>query len=304
LDFGVGMNPEFLTEGVAVKDFMAPDRIVLGGIDERTIATLAEVYAAFPGVPVMRTNNKTAEMIKYASNATLATLISFANEIGNLCATFEDVDVADVMTGVHLAHYFSPILEDGRRVRAPIAAFLWAGCGFGGSCLPKDVKALSAHGAGRGQAMGLLDEVSRINQAQPQRVVRIVEERLGALGGKRIGVLGLAFKQDTDDVRESPALPIVRMLVERGAAVRAYDPVAMETARAALSDVQVAFADSLEAAVANVDAVILCTRWEEFRRVPDLLAADPAAPLLVDGRRMLEPKSYSRYVGIGRGQGG
>jgi UDPglucose 6-dehydrogenase/GDP-mannose 6-dehydrogenase len=300
VDFGVGMNPEFLTEGVAVNDFMAPDRIVLGGIDGRTIDTLAELYAGFPGVPVMRTNNKTAEMIKYASNATLATLISFANEIGNLCATFEDLDVADVMTGVHLAHYFSPILEDGRRVRAPISAFLWAGCGFGGSCLPKDVKALSAHGAARGQPMRLLDEVIRINQAQPQRVVRIVEERLGTLSGKRIAVLGLAFKQETDDVRESPAIPVVRMLVERGAEVKAYDPVALQTGRAVLAGLPVQFSETLEDVVKLVEAVVICTRWDEFRRVPALLARDPASPWLVDGRRMLEPQSYTRYAGIGR----
>jgi len=299
-DFGVGMNPEFLTEGVAVKDFMRPDRIVLGGIDERTIDALASLYEPFPGVPVIRTNNKTAEMIKYAANATLATLISFSNEIGNLCAALGEVDVADVLAGVHLAHYFTSVLEDGRRIEAPITSFLAAGCGFGGSCLPKDVKALAAYGVQRGESMELLDAVTRINQAQPARVIRILHDRLKRLAGARISVLGLAFKPDTDDVRESPAITIVRMLVERGAVVKAYDPVAKGTARAALAGVDVCFSDDLNAALQDVDAVVLTTRWEEFRRVPALLASRPDAPLLVDGRRMLEPGSYRRYAGIGR----
>lgn len=300
VDFGVGMNPEFLTEGVAIKDFMEPDRIVLGGIDQRTVDTLAGLYAAFPKVPVLRTNNKTAEMIKYASNATLATLISFSNEIGNLCAALEGVDVVEVMNGVHQAHYFTTVLDDGRRVRAPISAFLWAGCGFGGSCLPKDVKALAAHGAALGQPMELLDAVIRINQAQPTRVLRILEDHLKSIAGARVSVLGLAFKPDTDDVRESPAIPIVKMLIERGASVKAYDPVAKGTARDALVGAPVSFSESLEEALEGVDAVVLCTRWDEFKRVPALLAADQRAPLLVDGRRMLEPGSYHRYAGIGR----
>jgi UDPglucose 6-dehydrogenase/GDP-mannose 6-dehydrogenase len=297
--FGLGMNPEFLTEGVAVKDFMMPDRIVLGGIDERTIDTLAALYAPFAGAPVVRTNTKTAEMIKYASNATLAALISFSNELGNLCAALGGVDVADVMRGVHLAHYFTTRLEDGRSIKAPIAAFLWAGCGFGGSCLPKDVKALSAHGAAHGQTMDLLDAVMKINQAQPARIIAILERHFPSLAGKRIGVLGLAFKPDTDDMRESPAIPIVTALVARGAKVIAYDPIARETARAVLPVEGVAFAESLEETIEGADALVLVTRWDEFDRVPELLAGKPDAPLLVDGRRMIEPKRVARYDGIG-----
>jgi UDPglucose 6-dehydrogenase/GDP-mannose 6-dehydrogenase len=151
VDFGVGMNPEFLTEGVAVRDFMEPDRIVIGGMDERSVDALARAYEPFRDVPVLRTNNKTAEMIKYTSNAVLATLISFSNEVGNLCARLGGVDVAEVMQGVHMARYFTTPLADGARVTAPITAFLEAGCGFGGSCLPKDVKALVAHGEAAGQ---------------------------------------------------------------------------------------------------------------------------------------------------------
>jgi UDPglucose 6-dehydrogenase len=143
VDFGVGMNPEFLTEGVAVDDFMRPDRIVLGGIDERTIDVQKQVYERFASTPVQATNNKTAEMIKYASNSVLATMISFSNEIGNLCSALGGVDIAQVMEGVHRARYFTTTLPDGQRVKAPISSFLWAGCGYGGSCLPKDTQALS-----------------------------------------------------------------------------------------------------------------------------------------------------------------
>ncbi|OGI63032.1 MAG: GDP-mannose dehydrogenase, partial [Candidatus Muproteobacteria bacterium RBG_16_60_9] len=187
-DFGVGMNPEFLTEGVAVSDFMEPDRIVVGGIDARTIEVLAKLYASFPNVPIIRTNNKTAEMIKYTSNAVLAALISFSNEIGNLCARLGGVDVVDVMRGVHAARYFTTPMQDGRSVVAPIASFLYAGCGFGGSCLPKDVKAMVAHGEAAGQPMPLLDTVIKINSRQPQKIIEILERNFASLKGVRVCV--------------------------------------------------------------------------------------------------------------------
>lgn len=299
LDFGLGMNPEFLTEGVAIQDFMRPDRIVLGGIDDRTIAKLEELYERFSGVPVLKTNNKTAEMIKYASNAALATLISFSNEIANLCQRIGGIDAADVMTGVHEAHYFTPTVEGGGRVRAPITAFLWPGCGFGGSCLPKDVKALSAHGRAHGQQMDLLDAVLRINESQPARIGELLEEQLGSLSGRRACVLGLAFKQDTDDVRESPAIPIIRDLVGRGAIVSAYDPVAEGPGRQALGSLPVEFPGRLDAAVERADALVLVTRWEEFRQLPALLAGRKNPPLVVDGRRMLDKTQFARFAGIG-----
>jgi len=298
-DFGVGMNPEFLTEGVAVDEFMRPDRIVLGGIDKRTIEMQRQVYAAFANTPTQTTNNTTAEMIKYASNSVLATLISFSNEIGNLCSTLGGVDVVDVMQGVHAARYFSNTLEDGRRVKAPITSFLWAGCGYGGSCLPKDTKALSAHGAAHGAPMPLLNAVIATNQAQPARLVSLLGRHFTSLKGVRIALLGLAFKEDTDDMRESPAIPLARMLIEQGAHVIGYDPAARATARAALP-AAVELAPSLEAALADVEAALLVTRWNEFRYVPDLLRARTKPPVLIDGRRMLDPASYAPYDGIGR----
>jgi UDPglucose 6-dehydrogenase/GDP-mannose 6-dehydrogenase len=298
-DFGVGMNPEFLTEGVAIDDFMRPDRIVLGGIDERSIEVQRRVYASFDSTPTLAVNNKTAEMIKYTSNSVLATLISFSNEFGNLCSALGDVDVADVMRGVHMARYFTSTLDDGRRVKAPITSFLWAGCGYGGSCLPKDTQALSAHGAAHGSPMPLIDAVIATNQAQPARLVGKLKNHFTTLDGVRVALLGLAFKEGTDDMRESPAIPIARALVEQGARVLAYDPIAMPAAQAVLPPA-VHYAPSLEEALHEADAVLLVTRWDEFQRLPQLLAGRASPPWVVDGRRVLEPASLARYDGIGR----
>ncbi len=297
-DFGVGMNPEFLTEGQAIRDFMDPDRIVLGATDGRALETLDGLYASFPNVPKIRTNTRTAEMIKYTSNALLATAISFSNEVANLCAAIGGIDVVDVMEGVHASTYLTVRGAGGERAKAPLAAFLYAGCGFGGSCLPKDVNALIAHGAASGVPMPLLSAVIAVNEAQPRQLVRLLEERFPSLAGLRVGVLGLAFKPDTDDVRESPGVKLVRLLLERGVSVKAHDPVALDEARKLLGD-RVVYCPSLPDCVSGVDALLLVTRWREYEAVPALLKAMPSPPLLVDGRRQLDPRSVSRYAGIG-----
>ncbi|MGH6617935.1 MAG: UDP-glucose dehydrogenase family protein [Alphaproteobacteria bacterium] len=298
-DFGVGMNPEFLTEGVAVQDFMDPDRIVLGGADEKAIETMAAIYAPFKDAPTVRTNNKTAELIKYASNATLATMISFSNEIANLATRLGGIDAAEVMKAVHLARYFTTTLKDGRRVTAPIASFLYAGCGFGGSCLPKDVSALAAQGASAGEPMRMLNSVLEINRERPERTVAILRKHFPSLRGVRVAVLGLAFKSDTDDIRQSPALPIIDLLLQDGAAVSAFDPIAIEPARKALPEGKVSFAESLEEAVRGAEAVIITTSWKEFGRLPALLSDVANPPVVIDGRRMLDKRSVRRYDGIG-----
>jgi UDPglucose 6-dehydrogenase len=298
VDFGVGMNPEFLTEGQAVRDFMAPDRIVLGATDDRTLEVLEALYAPFRGIPQIHTNPRTAEMIKYASNALLATAVSFSNEIANLCAALGGVDAMDVMEGVHASSYLTMIGRDGAQARAPIASFLLPGCGFGGSCLPKDVKALAAHGEAAGVPMRLLRSVMAVNQGQPGEVLRQIERHFPALSGLRVGVLGLAFKPDTDDVRESPAFPVIRLLLERQVTVKAYDPVAMGQARRVLGDA-ITYADSVENCLEEVDAVVLLTRWPGFDMLPPLLQAMEFPPLLVDGRRQLDRASVPRYAGIG-----
>jgi UDPglucose 6-dehydrogenase len=297
-DFGVGMNPEFLTEGEAVADFMEPDRIICGGIDGRTQDALEALYAPFSGAPSIRTNNSTAEMIKYASNAMLATLISFSNELANLGASLGGIDSVEVMKGLHLSRYLSSVLENGRRVDAGINSFLMAGCGFGGSCLPKDVSALIAFGLSAGVRMDLLQAVIDVNKRQPDQVFALLAKHFPSLEGKRVTVLGLAFRPDTTDMRESPAILIVHRLLEEGATVSAYDPVAAEEARQVFKD-KVRLCGSLDDALSDVDAVVLVTRWEEFERVPALLAQAGEKPLFVDGRRMLDKTSVDRYEGIG-----
>jgi UDPglucose 6-dehydrogenase/GDP-mannose 6-dehydrogenase len=299
VDFGVGMNPEFLREGEAVDDFMNPDRIVIGGIDERTLDVLDAVYGVFDGVDVVRTNNRTAEMIKYTANSLLATLISFSNEIGNLSASLGGIDVTEVMEGVHLDKRFSPILEDGTRIRPGFTTYLEAGCGFGGSCFPKDVKALIAHGARAGSPMQILNSVMTVNEKQPEKMMELLRKRLPVLAGKTVAVLGLAFKPGTDDMRESPAIPVVNALREAGAHVQAFDPVAQHEAEKMLGTDGITYANAIEAALVDVDAVMLMTRWPAFSALPSLLDTLGADPVVVDGRRMIAPDSVANYEGIG-----
>ena len=299
LDFGVGMNPEFLTEGQAIDDFMEPDRIVLGGIDDRSIEVQAELYASFVDIPVVRTNTRTAEMIKYASNAMLATAISFSNELANLCHALGDIDAAEVMEGVHLSNYLSPRAADGSRIRAPLSSFYKSGCGFGGSCLPKDVKALVAHGQRLGLEMSLLDSVIRINLEQPLKTVAILDDHFSSLEGVRVAVLGLAFKPDTDDVRETPAVPIVNELLRRGAEVRVYDPIAGSAAARLFPSEAVEVGESLELTVDGADVVLIATRWAEFGDLVEILREGTDPPLVLDGRRMIGKGDVQRYAGVG-----
>lgn len=297
-DFGLGMNPEFLTEGCAVENFTHPDRLVLGGIDARTHDVLRELYAGFEAsVPRLLTNTATAEMIKYASNAALATMISFSNEIARLCATLEGVDASDVMRGVHQATHFN-MTHEGMRLRAPITAFLEAGCGFGGSCLPKDVAALIGQGEAQGLDMPLLRSVLEINRGQPAQLLQLVSRHYPDLSGVPVTVLGLAFKPDTDDLRESPAFPVIHCLHAAGAHITAYDPVARPVQHPALTNVRLA--PSLPNALSDAEVVILITRWPQFRELPQILHELGRAPLVVDGRRILNPPDYARYEGIGR----
>jgi UDPglucose 6-dehydrogenase len=297
-DFGVAVNPEFLTEGAAVADFLHPDRVVVGAEDARSSAIVAALYAGFD-VPVIHTNSATAEMIKYASNTLLSTLISLSNEIANLGSAVGDVDATEVMRGVHASRYLTVDDGEGKRHTAPIAAYLKAGSGYGGSCLPKDTQALVSLGRRLGRPMPLLEAVEAVNAAQPGVLADLIEQVLGGLAGARIGVLGLAFKPHTDDVRESPAFPVIRALVARGATVAAHDPVAIEPARKALAGVAIRYEPDLGRLVGDVDVLVLVTDWADYECLPDLLAGLPEPPIVVDGRRSLAPESVPRYAGIG-----
>jgi UDPglucose 6-dehydrogenase len=296
--FGLGMNPEFLTEGTAVADFSHPDRLVLGSIDARTGDALRELYSSFDAaVPRIVTNPTTAEMIKYASNAVLATLISFSNEIAGLCAAVGGVDAIEVMRGVHQASYFT-MRRGEHAFTAPITSFIEPGCGFGGSCLPKDVAALIGQGREKGLTMNLLQSVLDVNRGQPEEIMRLIDRHFPSLVDVPVAVLGIAFKPDTDDVRESPAFPIIRRLKAEGAHVTAYDPVARPNGHADLIGVNLA--GSLPEAVADAKILVLVTRWAEFAGLAGLLNELRRRPLVVDGRRVLDPGSFAQYEGIGR----
>lgn len=292
--FGVGMNPEFLAEGRAVEDFMDPDRIVIGAIDEASGDRIAELYAEFAGVDVVRTSTATAEMAKYTANALLATLISFSNEIGGICEQ-SGVDVVEVMRAVHLDRRLTPITAHGR-VRPAVLDYVAVGCGYGGSCFPKDVRALVAFGKQRGERMDILQSVTGTNERQPHRVVDMIVDELDqhgrTLAGSRIAVLGVAFKPGTDDVRESPSDPVIRALLDGGATVIAHDPIAY------LEIEGLQWEQSFDDAVAGSDVVVVMTTWPEYKALPEKLSRDNV--IFVDARRYFPPSITSSYRGVGR----
>lgn len=281
-NFGVAMNPEFLREGKAVHDFMHPDKIVVGAIDKRSGDAVAELYRDLK-CEVMRTNPRTAEMIKYVNNAFLATKISFSNEVGNICKLL-GVDTYEVMEAVGRDFRISPY-------------FLNSGAGFGGSCFPKDVQALIHKAREIGYKPVLLESVLGINEQQPLRMLALLRERLEDLRDRRIAVLGLAFKNDTDDIRESRAIPVIRELIKEGAIVSAYDPMAVGEMKKLFPEV--IYARSAEDALRDADACLVMTEWEEFKKLKDEFKV-MRQPVVIDGRRVISSaaKEHIDYTGI------
>lgn len=300
--FGLGMNPEFLREGEAIADFMEPDRIVLGYDDDRTLQLLGELYTPWD-VDKIRVNTRSAELIKYANNALLATQISAINEIANVAAALGGIDIMDVVRGVHADKRWNPITPSGR-VSPAILTYLVPGCGFGGSCFPKDVRALRAQGMAAGLPMRMLNAVLDVNQAQPDQVTEILEQEVSTIAGRTVLVLGLAFKPGTDDVRESTSLKIIGSLLAKGARVIASDPVAIANAKAALGTASdaVTFIDAWSDAVRDADIIIVATAWPDFRRLAEM---DLSEKVLFDARRMFDPVTMrcQRYLAIGRRNG-
>jgi len=297
--FGLCMNPEFLREGSAVADFMRPDRIVVGCWDARSAAVLDELYRGFD-CPRIVTSLRNAEMIKYAANALLATLVSYSNEVAALCEAMPGLDEETVMTGVHLDRRLTPV--DGAAGPAGIVTYLRAGVGFGGSCLPKDVDALRGLAAERGVATPLLDAVMAVNRQRAGQVVTNLGAALGGLAGRVIAVLGLAFKPGTDDVRDSPAVALIHGLLAAGASVQAYDPLVR--AVPALGG-QVALRPAPEATLAGADAVVIATACPEFRSLDwQACARAMRRRVILDGRDALRgvplPEGVT-YLRIGLG---
>jgi UDPglucose 6-dehydrogenase len=292
-DFGLCMNPEFLRQGSALRDTLHPDRVVIGEYDERSGQQLADLLESFygPDTPILRMSLEAAEMIKYASNTFLAMKISYANEMANICERVPGVDVAKVMAGVGLDERINP-------------RFLNAGAGFGGSCLPKDTKALCTFAEAQGYSAPLLRATLAVNQAQASHVAQLALSALGEPRDKKVALLGLAFKPDTDDVREAPSLIVARTLLKAGAHVSAFDPVVKQVRQPGFEGLE--YPPSISECLAGAHCCIVLTEWEQFKRLtPDDFIHSMATPAVVDARRIFNPHEFgSRLtflaVGVGR----
>lgn len=291
LNFGIVSNPEFLREGAAINDFMRPDRVVIGSRDEEAVAIMRDLYRPLYLIeaPFVLTSLEAAELAKYAANAFLATKISFINEIANLCESI-GCDVHDVARAIGM----------DRRIGSK---FLHPGPGFGGSCFPKDTRALASVAREFQCDSTIVDAVIEVNRRQRQMMIPKIEKLVGDPKGKIIAVLGLAFKPETDDMREAPAIDIIKGLLEHGATIKAYDPVAMEEAAKVLPDVQ--YTEDEYEAVKGADALVFVTEWNQFRaldmsRVRDLMRV----PTIADLRNIYDPTDMRElgfdYVGVGR----
>jgi UDPglucose 6-dehydrogenase len=297
LPFSVVSNPEFLKEGAAVEDFMKPDRVVIGADDERATRLMRALYAPFQRnhERMLVMDVRSAELTKYAANAMLATRISFMNELANLAERL-GANIEDVRRGI------------GSDPRIGYH-FLYPGCGYGGSCFPKDVKALQRTGLQQGMELKIMHAVEAVNEVQKERLVQKVAARLGEkLDNRCFALWGLAFKPNTDDMREAPSRVVIDQLLERGGAVRAYDPVAMKEGRRIYGgEARVQFAETPMAALEGCDALIIVTEWKEFRS-PDFAGIKQRLkqPLIFDGRNLYDPKMVSdaglEYFSIGRNQ--
>ena len=285
---GYVSNPEFLAEGSALSDFMEPDRVVIGAFDEADGDAVAALYEPIRA-PIVRADVASVEMVKLASNAFLATKISFINEIANVCEE-TGADVSVVAEGMGLDRRIGPL-------------FLRPGIGYSGSCLPKDVSALKQLAGNSGYHFQLLSAVIEVNELQKRRVVGKLAKHLGSLRGKTVALLGLAFKPNTNDIREAPSLILAPRLLAEGAVVRGWDPVALEEARSVLRGVELC--PTLLEAVADADAAVIVTEWDELRELatPEVREA-MRTPLIVDGRNLLDPEGVRaagfRYESIGR----
>ncbi|MBX3283158.1 MAG: UDP-glucose/GDP-mannose dehydrogenase family protein [Acidobacteria bacterium] len=290
-EFGVASNPEFLREGAAIEDFMRPDRVVIGSNQDRAIEVMKELYRPLYLIetPIVVTSLEAAELTKYAANAFLATKITFINEIANLCDAI-GCDVHDVARGMGMDNRI------GRK-------FLHPGPGYGGSCFPKDTRALTTVADAFGVETRIVDAVIDANERQRDAMLAKIEKLVGDLNGKKIAVLGLSFKPETDDMRESPATDIIKKMVENGASIKAFDPVAMAEAKHVLPDIE--YTEDEYSAIDGADALVIVTEWNQFRalnleKVKSLLRS----PKIADLRNIYEPSTMRAagfdYVGVGR----
>lgn len=297
LNTEIVFNPEFLREGSALSDFLNPDRIVIGTNSAKAGKVISKLYTPF-NAPIIITTPSTAELSKYASNALLATLISYSNEIAKICERTPNTDVEDVLGIVHLDRRFKILNGE---IKADIVSYLKAGCGFGGSCLPKDLSALIAYAQSIKEEPFLLKAVAHVNKYQPKRLVKMVLIALGGLENKKIAVLGVAFKGGTDDLRDSPGLKIVDELLEGKAKVTIFDPLVVSLQLQRYKDKGVIIASSLKEAIEDVDVCIITSNASEFRSINKYLRNKKL--IIIDGRRILKSskkiKIAKTYYAIG-----
>src|SRR3989338_4163374 len=280
-DFGVCANPEFLREGKAMDDFFNPDRIIIGELDKKSGDILEKLYDNFKS-PIMRTDLKTAELIKYASNAFLATKITFINEIGNMCKNL-GIDVYDVAGGMGL----------DKRIGKN---FLQAGIGFGGSCFRKDVEALLSKTKETRAESKIRSTVLDMNKDQPLRIVYLLKKRLPDLEGKTIAVLGLAFKEGTDDIRDAPSISIIAELLKHGCVVKSYDPKASDNMSKIYPYID--YCNSVGAALNETDACLILTAWDEFKKLSDKDFSNMKSKIIIEGRKVLDKSLVTSFEGV------
>jgi len=293
--FGLCMNPEFLREGSALHDTFYPDRVIIGEYDKESGDVLEKLYRKFhkgQKTPILRSNLSTAEIVKYASNAFLATKISFINTIANICEKIPSVDVTVVAKAMGLDKRISP-------------AFLSAGLGYGGSCFPKDIKALIAFSEQLNYDPKLLKATANVNENQPYKAIELIKKFIKNVKGKKIAVLGLSFKPNTDDIREASSLKIIRELLEEEAVVKVYDPKAMPNVKRVLKD-KIEYASSPLECIKDSDCCILVTEWDEFKKLDaDYYVKHMRTPIVVDGRRIYDPREFIgrlKLASIGLGE--
>jgi UDPglucose 6-dehydrogenase len=297
-EFGLGMNPEFLREGNAVEDFLCPDRIVLGYETEKTLIVMKKLYEPWK-VDKIYVNTRTAELIKYANNVLLATQISTLNEIANLSSALGNIDITQVVKGIHLDKRWNPIINN-KRLNPRILKYLIPGCGFGGSCFPKDLNALKAQGRKCGIQMRVIDAVLNVNENQPYQVIKILESEIGNISDKRILILGLSFNPETDDIRNSPAIKICNQLIKKNAIVSAHDPKAIKNFKINFTKIssKISFVNNWKMKIKNSDIIIITTPWKEYLSLTNF---NLNGKIVFDGKKAFSIKSLNnaKYLSIG-----
>jgi UDPglucose 6-dehydrogenase/GDP-mannose 6-dehydrogenase len=302
ISFGLCVIPEFLREGVAFEDFMNPDKIVIGGIDEKSTNFAGKIFEHFKmSAKIIKTNPETAELIKYTNNSFFSMLISFSNEIANIAEKISGVDPFEVLKALIYDRRITTKLN-GKYIVPALESYLVPGCGFGGSCFPKDVKAILNYANSQNVNAPLLDAILKINEERPSKMISLAESILGSLKNKKITILGLTFKPETDDLRSSPSLEAIKILLEKGAKISAYDPIVNENSNQNFFPQGLKMCSSIEESLMESDLVLVFTKWSEFKSLDgNFLKKFMKKPLIIDGRGFLEKEQFQdgTYFKIG-----